>query len=253
MSRPPALLYPGLVFHGRLRPLRHAFRYRVFSLLLDIDRLGEAGGLARLFSVERFNVLSFHNRDHGARDGGPLRPWVEAQLAGAGLGALAGQRIEILCFPRLWGFVFNPLSIYFVGDGEAPSAIVYEVKNTFGEQHAYVLAAGDRDGLTRHEADKSFHVSPFLGLDLRYSFRLRRPGETLAIAIDACDDKGPVLATTLSGRRRPFTDRALAVAVIGHPLMTLKVVAAIHWQALRLWLKGAPFFRKPVVAEDARP
>lgn len=253
MSRAPAWLYSGRVFHGRFRPLRHAFGYRVFSVVLDIDRMEEVSRATRLFSTNRFNVMSFHDRDHGARDGSPLRPWVEDQVANAGIDIPRGQRIEILCFPRLWGFVFNPLSIYFIGDGEVPAAIVYEVKNTFGEQHAYALAAGGENGVVRQETGKTFHVSPFLAMGLRYRFRLRRPAETLAIAIDACDDGGPVLTARLSGRRRPFTDRALAVAVIGHPLMTLKVVAAIHWQALRLWLKGAPFFRKPVVAEDARP
>ncbi|MFZ2869167.1 DUF1365 domain-containing protein [Zavarzinia sp.] len=253
MTRPPARLYPGRVFHGRLRPLRHAFSYRVFSVLLDIDRMAETSRPTRLFSANRFNVISFHDRDHGARDGSPLRPWVEAQIANAGIRVPPGQRIEILCFPRLWGFVFNPLSIYFIGDGDVPAAIVYEVKNTFGEQHAYALAARGEDGVVLQETGKTFHVSPFMAMGLRYRFRLRRPDETLAIAIDAGDDDGPVLNTTLSGRGQPFTDRALAMAVLGHPLMTLKVVAAIHWQALRLWLKRAPFFRKPATAEDARP
>lgn len=252
MSRPPARLYVGRVFHGRHRPVRHAFSYRVFSVLLDIDRLTETGRLSRLFSINRFNVLSFHERDHGARDGSPLRPWVEERIVNAGIEIERGQRIEILCFPRLWGFVFNPLSIYFIGDGEVPAAIVYEVKNTFGEQHAYALAVDGESGVIAQETGKTFHVSPFMAMGLRYRFRLRRPDAMLAIAIDAEDGEGPVLTARQTGQARPFADRALAAAVLTHPLMTLKVVAAIHWQALRLWLKGAPFFRKPAIAEDAR-
>ncbi|PWR18564.1 DUF1365 domain-containing protein [Zavarzinia aquatilis] len=253
MSGPAARLFVGRVFHGRHRPLRHAFGYRVFSVLLDIDRLDEAARRSCLFAINRFGVLSFHERDHGARDGSPLRPWVEAQVANAGIGIPRGQRIEILCFPRLWSFVFNPLSIYFIGDGEIPAAIVYEVKNTFGEQHAYALSVDGENGLIEQETAKTFHVSPFMQMGLRYRFRLRRPDDALAVAIDAGDGDGPVLTARLTGRERAFDDRNLAAAVLGHPLMTLKVVAAIHWQALRLWLKGAPFFRKPAVAEDLRP
>lgn len=253
MTRPAASLYVGRVFHGRLRPVHHGFTYRVFSVLFDIDRLAETAAGSRLFSLDRFNLLSFHRNDHGARDQSALRPWIEARLAENGMAHLGGQRIEILCFPRLWGFVFNPLSIYFVGDGEVPAAIVYEVKNTFGEQHAYVLRAGTGEAQVAHEADKTFHVSPFMSLDLRYRFRLRRPDETLSVAIDTGDDDGPVMRATWSGRRLAFTDKNLFLTVLAHPLMTVKVFAAIHWEALRLWLKGAPFYRKPTAAEDPVP
>ncbi|PWR23337.1 DUF1365 domain-containing protein [Zavarzinia compransoris] len=246
MRRPPAALYLGLVFHGRLRPVRHAFRYRVFSLLLDLDRLDEAAAGCRLFSHNRFNLLSFHDRDHGARDGSPLRPWIEARLADHGLGHLAGGRIEVLCFPRLWGFVFDPLTIYYVARADGTiGAVVYEVKNTFGEQHCYVLAAGPGGGPIRHDADKAFHVSPFVAMAATYRFRLSVPGERLQVTIDEHDDRGRLLIASLTGARRPFTDRALAAAVVRHPLMTVKVVAAIHWQALRLWLKRLPIHPRP--------
>jgi len=244
---PTAALYLGRVFHGRWRPVRHAFRYRVFSLLLDLDGLGESARQSRLFSWNRFNILSFHDRDHGPRDGTPLRPWVEAQLLAAGLDGLAGGRIDILCFPRLWGFVFNPLTVYYCFDrDDRLGAVVYEVKNTIGGQHAYAMAVADRNAAAiRQHAAKNFYVSPFIGMAADYAFRLNRPGETLRVAIDEHDAGGRLLVASLDGRRRPFTDLSLARAILGHPLMTLKVVAAIHWQALRLWLKGAPCHPNP--------
>lgn len=244
MTMDKATLYLGRVFHSRHRPRYHGFRYRVFSILLDIDELATTAASCRLFSWNRFNLLSFHDRDHGPRDGGPLRPWVEANLSEHGLGHLAGGRIHILCFPRLWGFVFDPLSIYYVEDGAGRmAAIVYEVKNTFGAQHCYVLPV--TDGAIRQQVDKDFHVSPFLAMELCYRFRLNRPDETLRVLIDVEDRQGRLLATGLTGRSRPFSDRTLIAAVARHPLMTLKVVAAIRWQALRLWLKGVPVHPRP--------
>lgn len=242
-----AALYRGRVFHGRFRPRRHHFRYRVFSLLLDIDRIGEVAAKSRLFSWNRFNLLSFHDRDHGPRDGRPLRPWIEGLLTAHGMGRLAGGRIRLLCFPRLWGFVFNPLSVYYVEDGAGRiAAVVHEVNNTFGETHTYVLPARPAaDGSVVQETDKAFHVSPFIAMDMRYRFRLTDPGARLHLVIDDFDAEGRLLTASLSGRRRPFTDRQLLAAVAAHPLMTLKVVAAIHWQALRLWFKGASFHPKP--------
>ena len=153
-------LYRGVVMHHRRRPVDHRFAYRVFSLYLDLDELPLLGEHLRLLSVERPNLLSFHNRDHGARDGSPLRPWVAAQLAGAGI-RLARPRIMLLCFPRLLGYVFNPLSVYFCHEDERLAAIVYEVKNTFGGQHAYVVPVRPEvPGPVAHEVQKAFYVSP---------------------------------------------------------------------------------------------
>ena len=229
--------------HMRLTPFAHRFRYRVFSLLLDLDRLAETAAGLRLLALDRFGLIGFHRRDHGPRDGSDLRPWVEARLSEAGLPRPA--RIWLLSFPRILGFVFNPLSVYYCADAHGRlESVIYEVKNTFGDQHPYVLPAEpDDDGAIRHGQTKGFFVSPFIGMDQAYAFTLRVPGERLAIRIRQRDETGPWLIATQSGRRRPLTDRALFGQWLTHPLMTAKVIMAIHWQALRLWLKGARFHR----------
>lgn len=241
-------LYVGEVMHQRLRPFRHRFVYRVFSLLVDLDRLGELDRRLRLLSIDRANVLSLRMRDHGARDGSPLRPWVEARLREHGLGEAAG-RIHLLCHPRVLGYVFNPLSVYFcyAADGRL-GAIVYEVKNTFGGQHAYVLPVDpDRDpsDAVRHACAKSFCVSPFIGMAARYRFRLSPPGQRLSLVIHEEEGGTPLMVATLTARRRPLTDMELVRAMIRHPFMTHKVIAGIHFEAVRLWLKGAGLYPRP--------
>lgn len=239
---PSAGLYLGRVMHHRLRPRRHRFVYRVFSLLIDLDRLAELDRL-RLLSVNRPNLLSFQERDHGARDGSPLRPWVEAMLAARGLD-LAGGRVLLLCFPRLLGYVFNPLSIYYCYDAQGRlAALVYEVKNRSGEQHAYALpltCQDGPDGPARQSARKAFYVSPFLEMAARYRFKLDPPGERLAVVIQQEVAQATTLVATLTGTRRPLTDAQLLRAVLRMPLMTYKVILGIHYEALRLWLKGLP-------------
>lgn len=236
-------LYPGHVMHMRLTPFAHRFRYRVFTLLLDIDRLEETCAGLRLLALDRFGLLAFHRRDHGPRDGSALRPWVEALLAGAGRPRPA--RVRLLAFPRILGYAFNPLSVYFCEDADGRlESVVYEVKNTMGGQHPYVLAARpDRDGAVRHRQRKQFFVSPFIGMDQTYAFTVRPPGARLSLKIRQRDADGPWLIATQTGRRRPLTDAELLRQWAGHPLMSLKVIAAIHWQALLLWLKGARFRR----------
>ncbi|MEI7609340.1 MAG: DUF1365 domain-containing protein [Rhodospirillaceae bacterium] len=239
-------LYLGRVVHKRLRPFVYKFSHRVFYLLLDIDRLDEPG--ARLLSHNRFGLLSLYDRDHGARDGSPLRPWVDASLKKAGLD-LAGGTVRILCFPRLWGFVFNPLSIFFCADREGRlRAILYEVKNTFGDQHAYLFKVEADDlgpGLQSHGCAKTFYVSPFIPQAAQYRFQVEEPGERLSVLIRESVDDEEILRAGLTGRRAPLSDRTLALALVRHPLMTLKVILAIHWHALWLWLKGAKFHHRP--------
>lgn len=242
-----ACLYSGRVMHRRLQPKRYRFVYRVFSLLLDIDRLDAPARHLRLFSVGRFNLLSFYPRDHGPRDGSSLRAWAERLLAARGVD-LAGGRIRLLCFPRVLGYVFNPLSVWYCehADGRL-RAIICEVRNTFGEKHQYVLDAGGRplDLAQTWEAEKRFHVSPFLPLGLHYRFRFAEPAGQLRVLIDEYAGTDRVLVATLNGRRRPLTDRAVLGECLAVPFLTLKVIAMIHWQALKLWLRGFRFHGKP--------
>jgi uncharacterized protein len=240
-------LYRGRVMHHRIAPIRHRFVYRVFSLLVDIDRLAALDRRLRLFGHNRRNLVSFYDRDHGARDGSPLRPWVLAQLAHAGLDFAFG-RILLFCFPRVWGYVFNPISIYFCYDplGQL-RAIVCEVKNTFGGQHAYVLPV-DRaapGAPSRHGTAKEFYVSPFIEMAARYQFRVTPPGERVAIMISQWGEEGSRLVASLRGTRHPLSDRALAWAALLDPLMTLKVTVGIHFEAFVLWLKGAQRQARP--------
>lgn len=238
-------LYRGTVLHRRLHPVRHRLSYRVFSLLLDLDELPDLGRRLRLFAHNRAAPVSFHDRDHGPGDGRPLKPWVEEQLAAAGIDA--GGPVRVLAFPRLWGFVFNPLTVYFCHrpDGTL-AALLYEVNNTFGQRHSYLIpAAAGEDGVVRQSCGKGFYVSPFMDMDTRYHFRIRPPAERLSIGIHQTGAAGDLLHASLTAERVPLTDRALVAAVLRHPLMTLKVVAGIHWEALRLWRKGLRLRPRP--------
>ena len=237
-------LYLGRVMHKRTRPFVYQFSHRVFYLLLDIDHLDDLG--SRLLSHNRFGLLSLYDRDHGSRDGSPLRPWVDAALKKAGVD-LAGGSVRLLCFPRLWGFVFNPLSIFFCSDGDGRlRAILYEVKNTFGDQHTYLfrVAAGDT-GPQRHACAKNLYVSPFIPQAAQYRFHVEEPGERLSVLIRERVAEEDVLLATLTGRRVPLSTLTLALAVVRHPVMTLKVMLAIHWHALWIWLKGGKFHHRP--------
>jgi hypothetical protein len=249
--QPPAQLYRGEVMHARLRPVPHRFAYRVFSLLIDIDRLGEAARLTPLFSIGRFNVLSFHPADHGARGAVPLRAHIEALLGKQGVD-VAGGRILLLCYPRVLGIGFNPLSIFyaFAADGRL-AGIVHEVRNTFGERHSYVLpvmAGQVSEAGLRQEARKAFHVSPFVPPDATYRFRLSLPDERVRVHIIERDGSGPLLVAAFRGRRTALDTRGVIGAFLGAPLMTWKVIAAIRFEALRLWAKGVRLHRRAAPA-----
>ena len=242
VTPPVPAIYFGHVMHCRLRPFRHRFVYRVFSLFADIDGLDRLTASSRLFSHNRFNLFSVMDRDHGAADGAPMRPWIEAQMAKAGL-SLPGCRIYMLCFPRMFGYVFNPLTVFFCYDADARlRALIYEVRNTFGEKHPYVVTLDGRqapDALITHQRDKDFYVSPFIEMNMRYTFRLRLPGEKLSLMIREHAPEGELLIATLTGCQQPFNDVILLKALFLYPLMSLKVIAAIHFEAWRLWRKGA--------------
>jgi DUF1365 family protein len=243
-------LYVTRVMHRRLVPPRYRFIYRVFYLLADVDRLDALSARLRFFSHNRFNLMSLRDRDHG--DGGGLRNWAERLLRGQGI-ELAGGRIRLLAFPRVLGFAFNPISLWYCEHREGGlRAVIVEVNNTFGEKHSYVLASGGAPlpyELTM-EKDKVFHVSPFLDRVGRYRFTLNAPDSRVRLAIHETREQQPILDATLAGERRSVTDAAILGQVLRMPLMTVKVVAGIHWEALKLWLRGARVHRKP---EPLRP
>lgn len=234
-------LYAGSVFHRRLRPREHRLRYRVFSLLIDLDEISALSKRLRLLRFDRAGLFSFHAKDHG--DGGktPLRQWVEARLAGAGLD-IAGGRIAVLAYPRMLGYVFNPLSVFFCYDrDDRLAAILYEVANTYSERHTYVIPVDGVQGGVRQSADKVFYVSPFLPTEGRYSFAIRPPEEAVGLSIRLRDAEGLLLTASFSGERLELSDRTLAWTFFRYPLMTLKVIAGIHWEAFKLWRKGIRF------------
>ena len=245
---PIASIYRGEVMHHRLRPRAHKFSYRTFSFLLDIDALTELANNHAWFGYNAPAPYSFYDADHGPRDGSPLRPWVEAAGQRAGID-LAGGRILILCLPRLFGYVFNPISIYFCHDRQgALAAILYEVKNTFGEQHGYLLPIHEirEDKMLCHEHQKDFFVSPFIGMEAMYQFRLRVPDARLQFLIRQADAEGPLLLATHTGKHEAFSDKNLRRLFWRYPLLTFKVMAGIHFEALRLWLKGIKLVEKPM-------
>jgi DUF1365 family protein len=250
-----ASLYVGEVMHARLKPIGHRFSYRVMSLLIDLDRLEAADRQSLLFGVNRAALYSFREADHGMRDGSPLRGYVARCAAAEGID-LTGGRVLLLCYPRLLGYTFNPLSVYFGyrADGEL-ALIIYEVRNTFGEIHPYVLPVKPSDvsdAGVRQSQDKLFHVSPFIEMAMRYHFRVLPPREHVRLRLLETDRTGPLLAATFNGHRRTLNNVELLRAFFAFPLVTMKIFAAIHWEALRLWLKGARLVPRQNAAPDPR-
>ena len=245
---PAASLYRGKVMHARMKPKAHRFSYKVYSLLIDLDRLQEASGQSPLFSVNRFNLLAFHERDFGAGSARGLRAHVDAALKQAGLKERCAK-VRLLCYPRLFGFAFNPLAIYYCYDADGElTALIYEVRNTFGQKHSYVapLLPGETDAPgVRQSREKLFYVSPFLDMAMSYRFRLSAPGEALQVRILVSDAQGPVLAAAISGIRETITSASLARAFFAVPLLTVKIVAGIRYEALKLWLKGVSIKPRP--------
>jgi DUF1365 family protein len=253
-----ATLYFGEVMHARLKPIGHRFSYRVMNLLIDLDLIEAADRLSPLFAVNRAALYSFHEADHGDRDGSSLRAYVQRCAADRGID-LTGGRVTLLCYPRLLGYTFNPLSVYFCHRADGTLALmIYEVRNTFGDIHPYVIPVRPEEispaGI-RQEQDKLFYVSPFIGMTMRYHFRISPPGADVKLRILETDRDGPLLAATFTGRRRALTSAALLQSFAALPFLTFKIFAAIHWQALRLWLKGArlvPRLRAPAGVAAAR-
>ncbi|MDP2412228.1 MAG: DUF1365 domain-containing protein [Pseudolabrys sp.] len=239
-------LYAGTVMHRRFKPREHRLRYRVFWALLDLDEIPALGKSLRFFSHERFNLFGFYNADHGDGSATPLRTQVERHLDAAGL-TLDGGRIRLLCMPRILGFVFNPISVYYCyhRDG-ALTALLYQVHNTFGQRHTYLIPVEDSpDTALEQRCLKAFYVSPFMDMEIAYGFRVQLPAERIALVIEGSDATGPVITASLAGTRDALTDAVLLRKFFAFPLMTLKVVAGIHWEALKLWIKGMRLRPRP--------
>lgn len=239
-------LFFGRVMHRRLRPAAHAFVYPVFFLSIPLSRIDALEN--RWFGVNRWNLFGFHFSDHGARDGSHPLEWIRALLAREGLSVADGE-VWLQTFPRVLGYVFNPVSFWFCHDrAGALRAILCEVSNTFGERHQYLLAHPDGRPMRWNEtlaARKVFHVSPFFEVRGGYRFRFLAGGDRSLARIDYHDEGGDLLHTSVSGEAVDYGPRALLRAFFAHPWMTAGVMARIHWQALRLWLKRVPFFSKP--------
>lgn len=244
MSRFNSALYQGRVSHSRLAPFRHSFGYRVFYGMFDIDELDRLDSELRLFSLDRFNLFGFRSDKHGPVDGGPLRPWVDALLAENGID-LDGGPVRLLAFPRVLGYVFDPISVWYCyGPDDELRAVIHEVRNTFGDKHMYVVPITTPADM-RHRFDKHLHVSPFNPMNQRYEFTVNDPAERIAIGISQSDADGLMFRAGLSLTRLPLTDGNLLRLFFTHPLVTFKAVGAIHWQALLLWVKGARFHKRP--------
>ena len=239
-------IYNGEVIHKRFKPKVHYFRYKVFSLLIDLDELNTLNNLIPYFSYNRFNLISFYDKDHGYRDGSSLKQWVIKNLKDAGINNQE-INIKLLCYPRIFGYVFNPLSVFFVYDkSKSLIAILYEVKNTFGEQHTYVFQINSDQNIIENSCIKKFFVSPFMDLKSEYFFKILIPGNKLSIVIDQRDSEGKLLFASQDGKRSELTSKNLLFSYLKHPLMTFKIISAIHFEALRLWLKGIKLVKKKI-------
>ena len=237
-------IYNGSVIHKRFKPKEHFFKYKVFSLFIDLSELEELNKNLKFFSFNKFNLISFHEKDHGERDGSSLLDWVKLNLRNYII-STENIKIRLLCYPRILGYVFNPLSIFFIyNKDENLISILYEVKNTFGEQHTYVFKVESENKLIQNNCSKKFHVSPFIEMNCNYFFRILKPGENLSVKIDQYDQEGKILFASQDGKRSDLTSENLMNSYLKHPLMTFKIISAIHFEAFKLWIKGIKFVKK---------
>ncbi len=238
-------IYSGQVIHTRFKPKKHYFRYKVFSLLIDLDEINEIDNNLNFFSHNRYNLISFFDKDHGNRDGGNIKEWVKENLIKKNI-KFQNIRVEILCYPRILGYVFNPLSIlYIYNEKNTLISIFYEVKNTFGEQHTYIFETKDQK-IIKNKCDKKFYVSPFIDMECEYNFSVTKPGETISIIINQYDKEGKLLFASQDGKCQDLTYKNLILNYLKHPLMTFKVIVAIHYEAFKLWFKKVKLVKKNI-------
>ena len=239
-------IYNGKVIHKRFKPKVHYFKYKVFSLLIDLSELEILDKNVNFFSYNKFNLISFYEKDHGDRDGSSLTSWVIKNLEKNNIQA-KDIKIKILCYPRIFGFVFNPLSVFYVYNlQDQLISILYEVKNTFGEQHTYIFKVTKDANLVQNNCSKKFHVSPFIEMNCNYFFRLLKPGNKISVVIDQYDNEDQILYASQDGTRSDFNTHHLIKSYLKHPIMTFKIILAIHFEAFKLWAKGIKFIKKKI-------
>jgi len=236
-------IYNGEVTHTRFKPVRHFLKYKTFSLLIDLDEINELDSRISIFSHNKFNIFSFYDEDHGERDGSNLKEWVLTNIRKFNIEGKI-NKIKILCYPRIFGYVFNPLSIFYCYESDKLKSIFYEVKNTFNEQHTYIFKIKNNDEITQ-KCKKRFYVSPFMDMETYYNFKLINPNNKLSIFIKQTDSKGTILTATQTGDKKEFNFKQLIKNFFKYPLMTIKIISSIHYEALLLWKKGA-IFRKRI-------
>ena len=247
----PIALYTSDVMHRRRFPQNYRFDYKVFSFLIDIDKVA-AGGFNPLVSFNRFNLFSLYTKDHGARDGTSWRAWINTLLDKNNL-SKAKHTIKLLCFPRILGYGFNPISLWYCyGEDGQMYAIVCEVRNTFGEHHHYLLHNENQPytGKVKARKHKYFHVSPFISMDAEYRFVLAAPTDELSIVINEYQQQALMLTATQRGKQLPFTTSSLLGQFFRLPLMTFKIMLMIHWQALKIGFRGGMYHKKPPAPEQ---
>ena len=246
MSNFSSCIYSGLIIHKRFKPKKHFFSYKIFSLLIDLNEIEDLEKKINFFSHNKFNILSFYNIDHGPRDGSSLTKWVKKNLIKAKININEVQ-IKLLCFPRFFGYVFNPLSIFYCYDKhEQLRAVLYEVKNTFNEQHTYVFRSKRSSKIILHKCNKKFYVSPFIEMKTFYNFRLLKPGKSINIQIKQTDSRGLLLLAQQMGKKINLNSKSLFYQFLKHPLMSFKIIVAIHFEAFRLWSKGIKLVKKKI-------
>ena len=237
-------IYNGTVIHKRFKPKVHFFKYNVFSILIDISEINLLDRNLKIFSYNKFNIVSFYDADHGPRDGTPVKDWVIKNLKKNQINT-EDIKIKLLCYPRIFGYVFNPLSVFYIYNKYSELiSILYEVKNTFGEQHTYIFKNKENENPINHSCKKKFHVSPFIEMHCTYFFKILKPCEKISVIIDQYDEEGKLLYASQDGNRIELNNKNLFLSYIKHPLMTLKIIAAIHFEAFKLWSKGIKFIKK---------
>ena len=244
MSEVPALrLFKGRTTHVRFTPFERRFSYDIFFIDIDIDRLDEAAKSSAFFSVDGRNLFSFRRSDHGERKPVDLRPWAEAEFAKAGI-SLEGGAIRLVTFPRGLFYKFAPISLWYGYDADHKlQGIIYEVNNTFGETHCYVARV--TDARSQHVSEKNLYVSPFWDVTGDYRFTLRPLGKCLDLVVDSIVEGKRIHMANIKAKYVPVSSGTLLKTAITKPLATMAVTFGIHWQALRLWIKGAGYRSKP--------